>query len=295
MIRALTVVGHGINILPHFLKHYSKYVDEIQIVVYESDINKNLHDEVLNVIVDYPKAKIVKKIYGRVYDFEKVTMLYNYIKNSHPHDWWVVADIDEFHLYPLWQYSNQETPYDKMKSLVDDCDKNGWVIVRGGFIDRIGPNGEFSELKPDIDIFKQYPNMGFFRYPMSKACPNKICIVKGNIEITFGQHYAKIDGHTTWRWQGWNHPLIAPIQPYSVQVHHFKWDSTSIERIKSVADNKQTYSYSDEYQLMYERLRKSKFKIDLNNPEFMFEKQEYAPHYLDYKQWDKLIKKIISI
>jgi hypothetical protein len=297
MIRALSVIGHGINILPHFLKHYSEYVDEIHLVVYESDIQKNLHDEVSKIIIDYPKSKIVKKIYDRVFDFEKVTMLYNYVKSTHPFDWWVIADIDEFHLYPLWQYPNDKTSYERMKMMINDLDSNGWEIVRGGFIDRIGPDGEFSELKNDVNIFKQYPNMGFFRYPMSKACPNKICLVKGHIEITFGQHYAKIDGHTTWRWQGWNHPLIAPIQTYSVQVHHFKWDATSIERIKSVANNKQSYSYSDEYQLMYDRLRKSRFKIDLNNKEFMFENESDigVGHFLNYKEWNKLIKKIISI
>jgi hypothetical protein len=127
---------------------------------------------------------------------------------------------------------------------------------------------------------------------MSKACPNKVCVMKGYIELTDGQHYAKIDGHTTWKWQGWNHPLINPHS--YIQVHHFKWDSSSIERIKAVADVKQSYSYSDEYKLMYDRIRKSKFKIDLTNPDYMFEtctKSQFGY----YKQWNKLIKKIITI
>lgn len=283
MIRALSVVGHGTNILPHFLTHYSEYVDEIQLVVYESDIYKNLFEDVSSIVSKFPKARIVKKICDRIFDWEKVTGLYNFIKNSQPNDWWVIADVDEFHLYPN----------DDLKQLIHDCDKNQWDIVRGGFIDRIGLNGEFSELKNNENIFKQFPNAGFFRYPLSKACPNKICIMKGYVELTFGQHYAKIGGHTTWRWQGWNHPLINPDS--FVQVHHFKWDSTSIERIKAVADNNQAYSYSDEYRLMYDKLRKSKFKIDLNNPEFMFEQSEGHSEFKRYKQWNKLIKKIISI
>jgi len=204
MIRALSVVGHGTNILPHFLTHYSEYIDEIQLVVYESDIDKNLFEDVSNIVSKFPKAKIVKKIYNRVFDWEKVTGLYNFIKNSQPNDWWVIADVDEFHLYPD----------DDLKQLIRDCDENGWDIVRGGFIDRIGVDGEFSELKNNEDIFKQFPNAGFFRYPLSKACPNKICVMKGYVELTFGQHYAKIGGHTTWRWQGWNHPLINPNSWY---------------------------------------------------------------------------------
>jgi hypothetical protein len=116
--------------------------------------------------------------------------------------------------------------------------------------------------------------------------------VKGYIEITSGQHYAKIDGHTTWRWQGWNHPLIAPIEEYNVQVHHFKWDSTCIERIKQVADIRKDYASSDEYLKMYQSLRSNNFEIDVTDCKYMF---EYIGKEMYYKQWNKLFKKIIAI
>jgi hypothetical protein len=206
MIRLLTVIGHGTDLIEHHIKHYQRYVDEIQYIVYESDLHPTLSKDVLDIISNYENVNIATTIKDRVFDWEKVTMLYNYIKSKKPNDWWIISDIDEFHLYPN----------DDFYGLIDDCQRNGWEVVRGGFIDRIGVDGEFSELKPKEDIFKQYPNMGFFRYPMSKACPNKICIIKGKYEITAGQHYAKINGHTTWKWQGWNHPLIAPIETHSV-------------------------------------------------------------------------------
>ena len=283
MIRALSVIGHGTNLIPHFIDHYSRYVDEIQFVVYQSVIQPSLIEEVKEIIKNHKNVKIVKTIEDRVFDWEKVTTLYNMVKTKNPNDWWVIADIDEFHLYPN----------DDLKKLVSNCEKFGWDLVRGGFIDRIGPDGEFSELKNDVSIFKQFPNMGFFRYPMSKACPNKVCVMKGYIEITAGQHYAKINGQTTWRWQGWNHPLINPHS--YVQVHHFKWDKTSIDRVKAVASVSQEYAYSEEYRLMYKELGKSRFKINLDNPEFMFEKSDGQAEFKRYRQWDKLIKKIISI
>jgi hypothetical protein len=177
--------------------------------------------------------------------------------------------------------------------LITNCNKYGWDLVRGGFIDRIGPDGEFVELKDNESIWEQYPNAGFFRYPMSNANPNKICVMKGYVELTSGQHYAKLDGFTTWKWQGWNHPLI--YDSGYVQVHHFKWDKTSIDRIKDVANVKQAYAYSDEYQVMYDKLRKSKFKIDLNKSEFMFELGLKTPEYKTYRNWNKLIKKIKTI
>ena len=283
MISLVTVIGHGHNLNPHFVDHYKQYVDEINIVVYESSISPDLKSKVEEQIKNYNNVSIVRTIKERIFDWEKVTQLYNFIKSKYPDDWWVIADIDEFHLYP-----NND-----LKGIIEDCNSRGYEIVRGGFIDRIGPDGEFVELKENKLIFEQYPNAGFFRYPLSKANPNKICVVKGEIEITSGQHYAKIDGQTTWRWQGWSQPLINPN--LHVQVHHFKWDLTSIERIKSVADNNQDYSFSDEYRIMYNALRKTRFKINLDNNLFMFEKNCILGEYQEYSNWNKLINKIKSI
>lgn len=283
MIRLVTVIGHGTNLLPHFIKHYQNYVDEINIVVYETEQFPTIESEVRLIIKDYDNVKIVRTHKDRIFDWDRVTMLYNYVTNKEPNDWWVVADIDEFHLYEN----------DHLPTIIRHCNESGYTIVRGGFIDRIGPNGEFVELQPDTSIWEQFPNAGFFRYPLSNANPNKICIKKGHVELTSGQHYAKINGQTTWRWQGWNHPLISKHD--TVQVHHFKWDKTSIDRIKEVANVKQQYAYSDEYALMYEKLRKTKFKIDLENPEFMFSKNMTTPKHNQFSGWKRLFNKIISI
>jgi hypothetical protein len=279
-LRLVTITGSRTNTLYHMLKHYSHLVDEMYIVVYEWE-EFSTYESVKAIVSKFPNAKIVRRETKEKFNWEYVTQLYNETKLIHPNDWWVVSDDDEFHLYskPLIQ-------------IIDDCDKNGWDIVRGGFIDRIGINGEFSEITGDVNIFEQFPNAGFFRYPMSGACPNKICIVKGNIEITSGQHYAKLNEHTTWRWQGWYHPLIAPIDKYNVQVHHFKWDKTCIDRIKAVADIEKDYAYSDEYTKLYESLITNNFKIDINQYDI-----EYcpSPNWENYRNWNKLFKKIVSI
>ena len=283
MIRLVTVIGHGVDLLPHFIKHYQQYVDEIHIGVYETELHPLLGNQVKEIVENYNNVKIVKILNDRVFDWNKVTQLYNFIKNSHQHDWWVVADIDEFHLYPN----------DDLRKMVTNCNEYGWDIVRGGFIDRVGIDGTFPAIVEDKNIFEQFPAMGFFRYPMSKANPNKVCVMKGYVELTSGQHYVKLDGHTTWKWQGWNHPLINPHS--FVQVHHFKWDKTCVDRIKQVISVNQDYSYSDEYKLMFDSLRKSRFKIDVTNNDFMFENSDGYPEFKRYKQWNKLIKKIISI
>jgi hypothetical protein len=279
MIRLVTVTGSRTNTLWHMLSYYKDIVDEIYVVVYEWD-GFSTYDDVLAITKQFPNVHIVDRVVAEKYNWEMVTALYNKTKMLHPNDWWVVADDDEFHKYSKDLYE-----------IVNDCNENGWELVRGGFIDRIGENGTFPEIDDDEDIFEQFPLAGFFRYPLSGACPNKICILKGYIELTPGQHYAKIDGHTTWKWQGWNHPLIAPVNEYNVQVHHFKWDSTCIERIKAVADIKQLYSYSDEYKKMYQALRSNNFEIDITDSRFMIE----HAGFWGYNQWNKLFKIILSI
>lgn len=285
MIRLVTVIGHGLNLLPHFIEHYQQYVDEINIVIYETEGTPNLENGVKEIIKNYDNVRIENIVKSISFDWTKVTLLYNMAKSKKPNDWWVVADIDEFHLYP----NNQ------IRSLISECEENGWDLVRGGFIDRVGVDGEFSEIDDTKPLFEQFPMMGFFRYPLSNACPNKVCLMKGYVEITSGQHYAKIDGQTTWKWQGWSHPLIAPHKTHSIQVHHFKWDKTCVDRIKSVADVNQEYAYSDEYRTMYINLKRNGFKVDVSNPDFMFESSEGLGNYSEYKNWNKLINKIVSI
>jgi hypothetical protein len=279
MIRLVTVIGHGLDLLPHFINHYKDLVDEIHIVAYKSELHPNIDLQIHDKIEKYQNVNVVKTVYDRVFDWKRVTDLYNEVTNHNPYEWWVVADIDEFHTYPM-----------DIKELTSLCDNNGWDLVRGGFVDRIGEGGTFPPIT-DKSIWETFPLGGFFRFPMSGACPNKIPLKRGYVKLTSGQHYAELDGHTTWRWQGWNHPLIAPYKEYSIQVHHFKWDETSIERVKQVADNNQEYSFSEEYKIMYENLRKSKFLINIYKDEYMIEHIVDSP----YKSWNKLITKIVSL
>jgi len=278
-IRLVTVTSSRTDTLWHMLNHYKDLIEEMYVVVYKWE-GYNIYNEVLKITKQFDKAKIVQRVTKEKFNWEYVTELYNETKMLFPDDWWIVSDDDEFHVYSK-----------PLNEIILDCERNGWELVRGGFIDRIGQTGDFPKINKKENIFKQFPVAGFFRYPMSGACPNKVCIMKGHIEITPGQHYAKIDGQTTWKWQGWNHPLIAPVNDYNVQVNHFKWDSTCVERIKQVADIKKDYSFSDEYLKMYQSLRSNNFEIDVTNDEYMF---EYIGKN-EYKQWNKLFKKIISV
>ena len=75
-----------------------------------------------------------------------------------------------------------------------------------------------------------------------------------NIHVTNGQHYAILDGETVWGEEGAKHPLRYPPGRGEgfIQVHHFKWDSTVLERLKEVSETEEDYTFWEEYKKMYE-------------------------------------------
>ena len=279
-INLVTVVGHNITMLPHMLEHYKNIVDEIYVVVYRQHENDGILDEIKSLGITPHKVVTEEK-----FNWERVTQLYNEVKRTKPQEWWVVSDDDEFHVYPK-----------PIREMISECEENGWEFITGGFLDRIGENGEFPLVTKETNIWSKFPLAGYFRYPMSGACPNKVCIMKGSVDVTPGQHYAIIDETHVWGTDGILHPLRYPIGRGEgfVQVHHFKWDSTVLERLKEVSETEENYSFWEEYKKMYKAIQINDWKIDINNPEFMFEKMESNFHF-DYLKWNRLTRKIITI
>lgn len=279
MLNLVTVVGENTHILPHMLKHYEGVVDEFHVIVYRQSEDDGILEEVEKLGIEPCLIYTSEK-----YNWETVTYLYNLVKKTKPDEWWIVCDDDELQVYPR-----------PIKDIINECEKYGYDFVTGGFLDRIGTNGTFPKVTRETNIHEAFPYAGFFRYPMSGACPNKVTLMKGYQEITPGQHYAKFqDGTNSW---GTEHSKRMPINDCFVQVHHFKWDETCVDRIKKVADVKKDYAYSHEYEIMYNAIKDSGWKIDIENPVYKVEKlKEFSYiNYNDYTQWSVLRNKIVLI
>jgi hypothetical protein len=279
MPNLVTVVGENTHILPHMLKHYENVIDKAYVAVYRQSDDDGILEEIEELGIEPFMVFTEPK-----YNWNRVTEIYNTIKQTKPHDWWIVSDDDELQVYP-----------EPIEDIIENCERYGYEFVTGGFLDRIGIDGTFPEVTRETDIHRAFPLAGFFRYPMSKACPNKVTLMKGYQNITSGQHYASFnDGSNSW---GTEHRRRMPIEEVFTQVHHFKWDSTCVERIKKVADNKKDYSYSEEYKIMYDAIKKNNFKIDTNNLKFLVENMKELSYieYKDYPHWDTLKNKIVTI
>ena len=275
----VTVVGKNTHMLPHMLKHYEGDIEKAYVVVYRSSEDDGILEEIQELGI---KPYLV--VTEDKYNWERVTELYNYVKNQRPNDWWIVSDDDELQVYP-----------EPIEDIIEKCERHGYDFVTGGFIDRLGTNGTFPLVTRETNINEAFPLAGFFRYPMSGACPNKCTLMKGYQDVTSGQHYAQFkDGSNSW---GKKHPKRMPIEEVFTQVHHFKWDSTCLSRIQEVADIKQDYAFSKEYSKMYRAIARSNWKIDIEKPEFLVDNLTESSYieYIDYKHWNKLRKLIVKI
>tara|TARA_B100002019_G_scaffold293385_1_gene320629 strand:- start:3594 stop:4442 length:849 start_codon:yes stop_codon:yes gene_type:complete len=275
MVNLVTVCGHNTTMLRHMLNHYRDFVDEIFIIVYLSSDKDRVLSEVKQISLDL-NIDIHKQTIEEPFNWERVTELYNETKLLKPDDWWIVSDDDEFHIYPK-----------PISELIGECEEKGYKFITGAFLDRIGENGKFPTITDDSDIWKEFPLVGSFRQTISNACPNKTVVMKGDIQITNGQHYAMIDGQDTYG-DRWNHPLRYPIDKCFIQVQHFKWDISVLNRLRDVSRIKKSYTYHEEYKKMFDYIVDNNFKIDIMNKEFMVTKS--GKEYFDYPYWD-LIKK----
>ena len=265
--------------LKHMLTHYKDIVDDIFIVVYLSSNKDKVLSEVKQITNDL-NIDIHRKTYEEPFNWERVTQLYNETKLLKPDDWWIVSDDDEFHLYPK-----------PINELIQDCEEHGYKFITGAFLDRIGVDGTFPIIEDDCDVWSEFPLVGSFRQTVSNACPNKTVVLKGDIQITNGQHYAMIDGQDTYG-DRWNHPLRYPVDKCFIQVHHFKWDISVLNRLRDVSRVKKSYTYHEEYKRMFDYIVDNKMKINIDDDRFLIEKS--GNNYFDYPHWNKVTEKSIE-
>ena len=276
----VTVCGHNTTMLYHMLRHYQPNVKNFFVNIYANYEDDPIIEEATSICrelgIEPHKVWIEEP-----FNWDKVTEIYNETISLKPDEWWIVADDDELQVYSK-----------PIEEIIEECEENGWEFVRGGFIDRIGEDGCFPKITKESNVWKEMPNAGFFRYPLSLAEANKVTLLKGKYNVVSGQHFIQFDnGDTSW---GDYHPLCYPIEKNFTQVHHFKWDYSVLQRLKEVSSSKLHEAFSHEYKKMLSAIEYLDYKLDLNEREFMFERVE-SPDYKQYRKWKPLTKKILKI
>ncbi|WP_405554698.1 glycosyltransferase family 2 protein [Streptomyces canus] len=228
-MHVVSVVGSqdAAALLPHFVEHYrSMGAESFQLVCHAEAPSDDSYIHLRDVC----RALGVEPLHSHFGPWrERLNQrLKEYVMSRRPDDWYVVADIDEFHVYshPLGE-------------LLEKCERLGVDHVNGCFLDRVGADGEL--LKVDTgSLWKRYPLAGAVSTGISKALPLKTGIARGRVELLTG-HHSTVSGHGLSRSEGF------------IQVHHFKWTESALLRLRHRVDSlSQVHWQAENYALIRE-------------------------------------------
>jgi hypothetical protein len=188
----------------------------------------------------------------------------------HPSDWWVVADLDEFHVY--------ERP---LTDIIAACEAGGYDYVMGALLDRVAADGSLPALKPAASIWAQYPLAGLVTLRVPRAGTSKATLARGDVHLHLGQHGAQTGRQL-------------PAAQAFAQVHHFKWTDSVLPRLTqridaySSGDWYLTYpATTDESRRILKHLEANGGRIDVTAEELAL--RRCGSDYTDYEPWTDLI------
>ncbi len=265
-VSLVTTVGLDPILLHHFIKHYKSIgVDNFYVVVW-GDSDRVKYDEIVEVLDNHGL-----EVYEDLRDIESgdnqfLTDTYNRITSTKPNDWWIVADLDEFVIFPK-----------PLKQFIDEIDTD---FVHGLMLDRIGEDGEISDLKYDDNIWEIFPNVGIVNHFVRGNTLSWCGLIKGEINLMPGQHDL-IN----------KKPLTKKM---TAQVHNFTWKRSDIEKTKYYRDLWENSSDSNDWVGEYFRVDmylKENKKIDIYDKRFMI--QNCSNDKFDsYTSWEKAKSKM---
>lgn len=177
-----------------------------------------------------------------------------------PSDWFVVSDCDELQDYAM--------PVQEAAAL---CDRNGYDFVRGCFIDRIGPGGTLPPIDESLPIGPQFPIGAWFSYPVLRAHPLKVTLVRGTVPIDRGQHDARSG-------------VACPVRELFVPVHHYKWVAGLQERLARRIEylRSNNHPHWSESARFLEYMEATGGTINIDDP--AFSAAECRPHYPRFEE-----------
>jgi hypothetical protein len=208
-IHLVTVVGSHIDLLHHMLQHYRQIgVDSLTINIHLETYADPLYGQILDIAKQYDGE--IGAVYAGKWLQSVNPFLYGQAREKRPKDWFVVADVDEFQIYPR-----------DLRDFLTEMEECGYDHVEGCFVDRIGKEGSFPEVS-QAPLWGQFPLAGMITYPLLGGNIQKIVAAKGTVKLGPGQHFAR-------------NGAGCPRQQEYIPVHHFKWSKGLIERLRKRA------------------------------------------------------------
>ena len=125
-----------------------------------------------------------------------------------PDDWAVWCDSDEFQVYPA-----------PLPEIIAQCDALDIDFVRGALIDRVAADYSLPPFDPQTPSWDAFPRICNVTLALGAGDPRKVVLARAGVLLSGGKHFTR-GHHNAKTFSGW------------VQVHHFKWDATLLERLR---------------------------------------------------------------
>ncbi|MGD0558517.1 MAG: glycosyltransferase family 2 protein [Streptosporangiaceae bacterium] len=268
-IRFVSVVGPDTGLLDAVIAHYRGLgVESFHLTRHIESFDDPEFQRAQDVLTRHGLA--FAAVHQGPWDEDLNAYLIRAQMRRHPSDWWVVADLDEFHVY--------ERP---LTDIIAACEAGGYDYVMGALLDRVAADGSLPALKPAASIWAQYPLAGLVTLRVPRAGTSKATLARGDVHLHLGQHGAQTGRQL-------------PAAQAFAQVHHFKWTDSVLPRLTqridaySSGDWYLTYpATTDESRRILKHLEANGGRIDVTAEELAL--RRCGSDYTDYEPWTDLI------
>lgn len=274
-IRFVSVVGSDTGLLDAAIAHYRGLgVDSFHIIRHIESFDDPEFQRAQDVLTRHGLA--FAAVHQGPWDEDLNAYLIRAQMRRHPNDWWVIADLDEFHLY--------DRP---LTDIITACEVGGWDYVMGALLDRVAADGTLPALNPATSVWAQYALAGLVTLRVLRAVTSKVTLARGDVHLHLGQH-----GALTGR--------CLPAAEAFAQVHHFKWTDSVLPRL---TQRVQAYSSGDWHltypativgsRRMLKYLEANGGRIDVTAEKLALHR--CGSHYTDYKPWTDLVPALLKL
>lgn len=221
------------DLIPHFYDHYHK----LGITRFAFGVRGGKKNPAWNELSKYNvynhKFFLIESYDAPLDEKEEGLFLNGVVRQID--EWYVPADLDEFHVI---------SGHQSFSVLESMCVSAGRSHVKSKLIDRVASDGTIPpSIKPDIPIFDQFPKDHDITENIMGGCRDKVCLASPKTFL--------VDGH--------HNPMDGSLIPLSEEAtYHFKWFGNIVakESEKIEARIKNGYFFFTEGQKLLKHIEK---------------------------------------
>lgn len=208
-VSLISVVGVvSPEVLVAFLNHYTAlHVDRKLLAIHTTDGAEGYRVRNLCKIAREYGAEIIEVSVGPWHEDLNERLRDQLRGSPMASRWHVLADVDEFHQYPL-----------PLEDLIVELERRREQVCAGVLVDRFAESGHLPQFpKNSSQLDRTFPLGMFFTSCVAGGDPRKIVIAERGVAVAPGQHWAEVATFNT--------SLLT-------LVHHFKWHADVVPYLK---------------------------------------------------------------